>query len=73
LEFLTKEYDLLINYYTQDKLMMQLMTVKTKARIKVGFDEIDKDLNDLILQTSLNDFTTFKTELKKYLTVMNEL
>lgn len=73
LEFLTKEYDLLINYYTQDKLMMQLMTVKTKARIKVGFDEVDKDLNDLILQTSLKDFTTFKTELKKYLTVMNEL
>ncbi len=73
LEFLTKEYDLLINYYTQDKLMMQLMTVKTKARIKVGFDEVDKDLNDLILQTSLKDFTTFKTELKKYLKVMNEL
>lgn len=73
LEFLTKEYDLLINYYTQDTLIMQLMTVKTKARIKVGFDEIDKDLNDLILQTSLKDFTTFKTELKKYLTVMNEL
>jgi hypothetical protein len=49
------------------------MTVKTRARIKVGFAEIDPALNDLILQTPLQDFDTFKTELKKYLKVMNEL
>ncbi len=73
LEFLTKEYDLLVNYYTQDTLILKLMTVKTKARIKVGFAEIDPELNDLILQTQLQDFNTFKTELKKYLNVMNEL
>jgi len=73
LEFLTKEYDLLVNYYTQDTLILKLMTVKTKARIKVGFSEIDPELNDLILQTQLQDFNTFKTELKKYLKVMNEL
>lgn len=73
LEFLTKEYDLLVNYYTQDVLIMKLATVKTNARIKVGFSEIDKDLNDLILQAAINDFSTFKAELKKYLKVMNEL
>jgi hypothetical protein len=73
LEFLTKEYDLLVNYYTQDVLILKLMTVKTKARIKVGFAEIDPELNDLILQTQLQDFNTFKTELAKYLKVMNEL
>ncbi|NNJ89809.1 MAG: hypothetical protein HKP53_10430 [Eudoraea sp.] len=73
LEFLTKEYDLLVNYYTRDTLILKLMTVKTKARIKVGFAEIDTELNDLILQTQLQDFKTFKTELKKYLKVMNEL
>jgi hypothetical protein len=70
---LTKEYDLLVNYYTQDVLILKLMTVKTKARIKVGFAEIDPELNDLILQTQLQDFNTFKTELAKYLKVMNEL
>ncbi len=73
LEFLNKEYDLLVNYYTQDTLILKLMTVKTKARIKVGFAELDPELNDLILQTQLQDFNTFKTELKKYLMVMNEL
>ena len=73
LEFLNKEYDLLVNYYTQDILILKLMTVKTRARIKVGFAELDPELNDLILQTQLQDFNTFKTELKKYLKVMNEI
>lgn len=73
LEFLNREYDLLINYYTKDSLLMKLLTLKTKARIKVGFSEIDKDLNDLILKTSMKDFKMYKKELKKYLTVLNEI
>lgn len=73
LEFLSKDYDLLINYYTKDALILKLMTVKTKARIKAGFAEVDPDLNDLIFQTSIKDFKTFASELKKYLLVMNEI
>lgn len=73
LEFLSKEYDLLINYYTKDALVLKLMTVKTKARIKVGFPEVDPNLNDLIIQTPMNDINTFNSELKKYLKVMNEI
>lgn len=73
LEFLSREYDLLINYYTEANLMLQLMTIKTKARINVGFSEVDKDYNDIILQSPHTDFATFKSELKKYLTVLNEI
>jgi hypothetical protein len=73
LEFLSREYDLLINYYAQDNLMLQLMTVKTRARLKVGFAEVDKNLNDLILDVPLKEFVTFRTELQKYLRVLKEL
>lgn len=73
LEFLSREYDLLVNYYTAENLLLQLMTVKTKARIKVGFAEIDKTYNDLIMETSMADFKTFKKELRKYLGVLNEI
>lgn len=73
LEFLSREYDLLVNYYTADNLMMQLMTIKTKARINVGFAEVDSSFNDLILDVDLRAFSTFKLELKKYLQVMNEI
>ena len=73
LEFLSRDYDLLVNYYNEDNLLLQLMTVKTKARVKVGFNEVDQKLNDLILEVPIKDFKTFKLELKKYLKVLNEI
>jgi len=73
LEFLTREYDLLVNYYTKENLMLQLMTIKTRARLNVGFAEVDRVYNDLILETPMDDFKTFKQELRKYLKVLNEI
>lgn len=73
LEFLSREYDMLINYFTEENLLLQLMSIKTRARIRVGFDEVDEKLNDLILKTSMQDFKTFKKELRKYLLVLNEI
>ena len=73
LEFFNREYDLLVNYYTDDHLLLQLMTIKSKARIKVGFGEVDKNLNDLILHTPMADFNLFKKELKKYLRIFKEI
>ncbi|MFT4832123.1 MAG: hypothetical protein ACI815_001775 [Psychroserpens sp.] len=72
-EFLSKEFDLLINYYTEDKLLLQLMTLQAKARLSVGFGEVDKNLNDLILNTSIQDYDIFKKELRKYLLILNEI
>ncbi|WP_298925630.1 DUF6913 domain-containing protein [uncultured Allomuricauda sp.] len=73
LEFLGREYDLLINYYEEDNLMMKLLSVKTPARLKVGFGALDPKINDLILNTPFKDFKVFKGELKKYLKVLKEL
>jgi len=73
LEFLGREYDLLLNYYEGDNLLMKLLSVRTVARLKVGLASQDTKLNDLILNTPLKDFKLFKSELKKYLTVLKEL
>jgi hypothetical protein len=73
LEFLSREYDMLVNYYNQENLMLQIMSVKTKARVRVGFKEIDSKYNDLILDSPIQDFKVFKQELKKYLKVLNEI
>lgn len=73
LEFLGREYDLLINYYNQDNLMLQLMSIKTSARMRVGFAEVDAAYNDLILGCPIGDFPVFKKELQKYLVVLKEL
>lgn len=73
LEFMSREYDLLVNYYTDDNLLLQLMTLNSKARIRVGFSEIDNNLNDLILNTPISNFGLFKKELKKYLKIFKEI
>ena len=73
LEFLSREYDLLVNYYHQENLLIQLMSIKTRARFRVGFKDVDRVYNDLILDAPLKDFTTFRQELKKYLGVLNEI
>lgn len=73
LEFLNNEYDLLVNYYNENSLLLNLMSIKTNARLKVGFKSVGPDFSDLMLDTPLADFNTFKTELKKYLRVLKEL
>lgn len=73
LEFLGREYDMSINYYEDDNLMMKLLSVKTSARLKVGLGAQDPKVNDLILNTAMNDFKLFKSELKKYLKVLKEI
>jgi len=73
LEFLSREYDLLINYYQQDSLILKLLSVRTAARLKVGLGGQDPKMNDLILNMPMKDFKLFKSELKKYLKVLNEL
>lgn len=72
-EFLSREYDLLVNYYTTENLLIQLMSIKTRARFRVGFKDVDRVYNDLIIDAPLKDFTTFRKELKKYLGVLNEI
>lgn len=73
LEFLNTEYDVLLNYYKEDNLLLNIMSLKTVARLKVGFKEVGPNFNDLMLETSLSDFKTFKAELKKYLKVFKEI
>ena len=63
---------MLINYYERETLLLKLLTLGTTARLRVGFAEVDNRLNDLILDTTLEEIEAFKLELKKYLTVLGE-
>ncbi len=71
-EFLMYDYDILINYYERDALLLKLLTVSTRARFRVGLGEADARLNDLILEAHLEDIDQFKIELGKYLKLLGE-
>ena len=72
-EFSGREYDVLINYYLEDRLVLKLMSTKINARIRAGLQGSDNAMNDLIFDCQMNDFNTFSSELEKYLKILNEL
>lgn len=71
--FVDKKFDALISYYSADELELKLITASSKAELKIGILQTDERLNDVIIKTKLKDFKTFKTELLKYLTILNKI
>lgn len=72
-DFLAREYDLLVNYYTDPSKVMHLMSVLTKASFKVGITGEDTEINDLTLIFEEGNIRGFQEELVKYLKILNKL
>ena len=72
-QFLNKEFDILISYYKKDVTALKLITVASKAKLKVGVLETDERINDIIIKTEINNFSTFTSEIKKYLNILNKI
>ncbi len=69
-EFIDKDYDVLISFYAEDKLELNYVAVASKAKLKVGFAEVDNRINDLIIGSATSDINLFIAELKKYLKIL---
>jgi hypothetical protein len=66
LEFISYDFDLLINFFT-DNNILTLLSSKVKAKFRVGFDSVDSKLNDLIFSKKIKKFNDFEVEFVKYL------
>ena len=66
-EFIETEFDLLISYYDVQKPILKLITNQSKAKFKVGFASIDKNINRWMIDTALENYKLFVFELFKYL------
>lgn len=71
--FVDEDYDVLISYYKQESLELNLITALSKANFKVGLARNDERLYDLIIDLKPADIGTFKKEFKKYLNILNKL
>lgn len=72
-EFLTERFDVLLNFYNEDKQLLNLAAVQSKAKYKIGFTGVHEQINDLCVVTELSDIKTFTFELKKYLSILNKI
>lgn len=71
--FLDEPFDLLITYYNNSHLYLELATLQSKATFKVGFANVNSKLFDIEFSEELTNVKRFLTELKKYLKILNKL
>lgn len=71
--FTEQKFDLLINYYSSEKLPLLAVSNVSKSKFKVGFSEIDKRINHFILATNIENYKLFLDELFKYLKILKKI
>lgn len=71
--FVYRQFDMLISYYDEEKLPLVAVTLKSKAKFKVGFSVVDNRLNDFTINTNPQKHEVFVNELFKYLKILNKI
>lgn len=71
--FLNQKFDLFINYYDVEKMALMLLTQKINADFKVGFSTIDKRLNHFMINSDIENYNIFVSELFRYLKILNKI
>ncbi|KAF2507217.1 hypothetical protein EYY60_22175 [Flavobacterium zhairuonense] len=66
-EFIEQEFDLLISYYEIEKTILMIMTNRSKAKFKIGFSSVDQRLNRWMINTAIENYKVFVSELFRYL------
>ncbi|PBJ16185.1 hypothetical protein [Flavobacterium sp. ACN6] len=66
-DFINTEFDILLSYYDVENIILMMITSKSKAKFKVGFSSVDANLNRWMINTELNNYKLFVSELFRYL------
>ncbi|MEZ4796451.1 MAG: hypothetical protein R2785_04715 [Flavobacteriaceae bacterium] len=72
-DFVNEPFDVLISYYQNEELELNLATTLSKANFKIGITNKDERLYDFIINIKPNQINVFKNELIKYLKVFNKI
>lgn len=71
--FVDTQFDVLLSFYNQHSIELNLVTASSNANFKVGISNENLKLYDFVINVKSSQFELFKIELKKYLTVLNKL
>lgn len=72
-EFLDFPLDVLIGIYNGRQDFLDAMMAESKAKFKIGFNDADDRLFDLILTVDLKKPQLFEAEVAKYLKILNKI
>lgn len=71
-DFVNAEYDVLINFFTENKFPLLVVSGSIKANVKVGFSEADPRCNDVLINCKPENEAMFLKEVKTYLKVITK-
>lgn len=71
--FLDTNFDLLITFFEPNNLYLEYVSLLSQASFKVGYANVNSRLFDLEIQVDHSDISTYLTEVKKYLGILDRL
>lgn len=71
--FVDTNYDMLLCFYREPHMELDVIAAQSKAEFKVGISPRDLRFFDLTIDVETNQFKLFTSELTKYLNVLNKL
>ena len=71
--FVTFPFDLLVNYYDISNADLELITAQSKAKFKVGFASVNKELNHFFIATFVEKYVDFTKILIDYLKILKKI
>lgn len=72
-DFIETPHDLLIGYFNKNNLYLENAVLRSNAKFKVGFANVNQQLYDMEIAEQPTRIESFLSELKKYLIIMNKL
>ena len=70
--FFDDKYDLLINVYKKNSIIMKTLSLKVKHDFSIGFTPVDSELNDIVFDFNPQNIKVFGDELSKYLKIISK-
>ena len=71
--FIAFPFDLLVNFYDTSNANLELISVESKAKFKVGFATVNKDINHFIVNLYMEKYVEFTQVLFEYLKILKKI
>lgn len=72
-KFIEFPFDLLVNYYDSKNVDLELVSVLSKAKFKVGFETVNQDINHFFVKTYVEKYADFTKVLFEYLKILKKV
>ncbi len=70
-EFLNRQYDIFICYYSKSNHFLDYITTRIQAKLRIGLDIANQQFYDIVFKIEPSQYAIFEKELIKYIQIIN--